>query len=181
MLYGSPVLRKVSKEASNDYEGLDALINNMFETMYKADGIGLAAPQIGLSLRIFVVDAAALKEDDPGLEDFKKAFINPVIVHEDGEDISINEGCLSIPQIREDVVRKQGIHVQYYDEDWKYHNEEYDGIKARIIQHEYDHLQGILFTDKVSPLNKKLLKSKLMDISKGKIEVDYKVQIPGKK
>lgn len=181
MLYGSPVLRKVSKEVDKDYEGLDALINNMFETMYKADGIGLAAPQIGLSLRIFIIDAAALKEDDPELDDFKNAFINPVIVHEDGEESPINEGCLSIPKIREDVLRKQRIHIQYYDESWNYHDEEYDGIKARIIQHEYDHLQGILFTDKVSPLNKKLLKSKLLDISKGKIEVDYKIQIPGKK
>ena len=181
MLYGSTVLRKVSKEVGRDYKGLNTLINDMFETMYKADGVGLAAPQIGLSLRIFIIDAEAMKDDDPELENFKKAFINPVVVKENGEEIPMNEGCLSIPKIREDVIRKQNIHIQYYDENWKCHDEKYQGIKARIIQHEYDHLQGILFTDKVSPLNKKLLKSKLLDISKGRIEVDYKIQIPGKK
>lgn len=181
MLYGSPVLRKVSKEVEKDYEGLDTLIYDMYETMYKADGIGLAAPQIGLSLRIIAIDASALKDDDPDLDGFKKAIINPRVVLEDGEESLINEGCLSIPKIREDVVRKQRIHIQYYDENWDYHDEIYDGIKARIIQHEYDHLQGIMFTDRVSPLNKKLLKSKLLDISKGKIEVEYKIQIPGKK
>ncbi|UCH13342.1 MAG: peptide deformylase, partial [Bacteroidales bacterium] len=166
MLYGSPVLRKVSKEIEKDFSGLKALIEDMFDTMYKADGMGLAAPQIGKSLRLFILDATSLKENEPELEGFKKVFINPSIVKEDGEEWSFNEGCLSIPLIREDVLRKQRIRIQYFDEDWKYHDEYFDGVKARIIQHEYDHLNGTLFTDKVSPLRKKLLKSKLIEISR---------------
>ncbi len=181
VLYGSPVLRKISKEVDKSYDGLNTLINDMFETMYKADGIGLAGPQIGKSVRLFVIDAEPMKDEDPALENFKKAFVNPVIISESGEDSLINEGCLSIPKIREDVIRKQSIHIQYYDESWNYHVEKYEGIKARIIQHEYDHLQGVLFTDKISPLSRKLLKGKLSDISRGKIEVDYKVLIPFKK
>jgi len=180
MLYGSPVLRKVSKEVDKNFKGLNTLIEDMFETMHKADGMGLAAPQIGKSLRIFVVDGYSLKMDDPSMEGFKKVFVNPYILEKDGEECLINEGCLSIPKIREDISRKEKIHIQYYDENWNYYDENIDGLKARIIQHEYDHLQGILFTDKVSPLNKKLLRGKLLDISKGRIEVDYKIQVPGK-
>ncbi len=176
MLYGSPVLRKVTKEIEKDFSGLKALIEDMFNTMYKAEGMGLAAPQIGKSLKIFILDATSLKENEPELEGFKKAFINPFIVEEEGEEWSFNEGCLSIPLIREDVMRKQRIRIQYYDENWKYHDEYFDGVKARIIQHEYDHLNGILFTDKVSPLRKKLLKSKLIEISRGKVEVNYQVK-----
>lgn len=180
MLYGSPVLRKVSKDIDKDFKELNTLIEDMFETMYNADGLGLAAPQIGKSLRIFIVDGSSLKEDDSSMEGFKKAFINPYIVSLNGEECLINEGCLSIPKIREEVLRKEKINIRYYDENWVHHDEIFDGLKARIIQHEYDHLNGILFTDKVSPLNKKLLRGKLLDISKGKVEVDYKIQIPKK-
>jgi peptide deformylase len=175
-LYGSPVLRKVSKEIDRDFDGLKTLVDDMFETMYRADGMGLAAPQIGKSLRMFVVDATSLKDEDASLEDFKKAFVNPEIIEEDGEDWTFNEGCLSIPQIREDVVRKKRIRVKYYDENWNSHDEYFDSVKARIIQHETDHLNGVLFTDKVTPLKKKLLKSKLRDIAKGRVEVKYPVR-----
>jgi peptide deformylase len=176
MLYGSPVLRKVSKEIDKNFSGLKTLVEDMFDTMYKADGMGLAAPQIGKSLRLFILDASPLKESDPSLEGFKKVFVNPSIVEEDGEELSFNEGCLSIPLIREDVLRKSRIRIQYFDENWNYHDDIFDGVKARIIQHEYDHLNGILFTDKVSPLKKKLLKSKLIEISRGKVEVNYLVR-----
>jgi peptide deformylase len=176
MLYGSPVLRKVSKDIDKNFNGLKTLIEDMFDTMYKAEGMGLAAPQIGKSLRLFILDASAMKESDPSLEGFKKVFINPLIAEEDGEEWSFNEGCLSIPLIREDVLRKQRIRIKYFDENWNYHDDYFDDVKARIIQHEYDHLNGILFTDKVSPLTKKLLKSKLMEISRGKIEVNYIVK-----
>ncbi len=176
MLYGSPVLRKVTKEIDKNFSGLKSLIEDMFDTMYKAEGMGLAAPQIGKSLRLFILDASLLKESDPSLEDFKKVFVNPFIMEEDGEEWSFNEGCLSIPLIREDVLRKQRIRIQYFDENWNFHDEYFDGVKARIIQHEYDHLNGILFTDKVTPLKKKLLKSKLIEISRGKVEVNYQVK-----
>lgn len=177
MLYGSSVLRKASKDVDKDFSGLKILIEDMFETMYRADGMGLAAPQIGKLLKLFVIDATSLKDNEPSLEDFRKVFINPVIFDEDGEEWSYNEGCLSIPLIREDVIRKQRIRVKYYDENWEYHDEYFDGVKARIIQHETDHLNGILFTDKISPLRKKLLKSKLKDISKGRTEVSYPVRV----
>ena len=176
MLYGSPVLRKVSKEIDKSFSGLKTLIEDMFDTMYKAEGMGLAAPQIGKSLRMFILDASSLKESEPELEGFKKVFINPSIIEEDGEEWSFNEGCLSIPLIREDVIRKQRIRIQYFDENWNFHDDYFEGVKARIIQHEYDHLKGILFTDKVSPLKKKLLKSKLIEISRGKVEVNYQVK-----
>ena len=176
MLYGSPILRKVSKKIDKNFSGLKSLVEDMFDTMYKADGMGLAAPQIGKSLRLFILDASLLKESDPSLEGFKKVFVNPFIVEEDGEEWSFNEGCLSIPLIREDVLRKQRIRIQYFDENWDFHDDYYDGVKARIIQHEYDHLNGILFTDKVIPLKKKLLKSKLIEISRGKVEVNYQVK-----
>ena len=176
MLYGSPVLRKVSKEIDKDFGGLKTLVEDMFNTMYKAEGMGLAAPQIGKSLRMFIVDASSLKENEPELEGFKKVFINTSIVEENGEEWSFNEGCLSIPLIREDVIRKQRIRIQYFDENWNFHDDYFEGIKARVIQHEYDHLKGILFTDKVSPLKKKLLKSKLIEISRGKVEVNYQVK-----
>ena len=176
MLYGSPVLRKVSKEIDKNFSGLKTLIDDMFDTMYKAEGMGLAAPQIGKSLRLFILDASSLKESEPSLEGFKKVFVNPLIVEKNGEEWSFNEGCLSIPLIREDVMRKQRIRIQYFDENWNYHDEYFDGVKARIIQHEYDHLKGILFTDKVTPLRKKLLKSKLIEISRGKVEVNYMVK-----
>lgn len=177
-VFGSPVLRKKAKEIEEDEEVLTELIENLFETMYASEGIGLAAPQVGISKRIFVIDASPLKEDDESLETFKKTFINPIILNQTGEKWAFNEGCLSIPSIREDVERPSEIEIEYYDENFNYHHEKYSGIKARIIQHEYDHLEGVLFIDKISPLKKKLLKGKLMSISKGKVDVEYKIKYP---
>ena len=177
-IYGHPVLRKISDDIQKDYEDLDKLIDNMFETMHKADGIGLAAPQIGKSIRIFIVDGTGVADDEPELADFKKTFINADIIETSGEIVPMNEGCLSIPKIREDVNRESRIHIKYYDENWEFHDEVIEGFKARIIQHEYDHLDGILFTDKMSPIRKRLLKSKLAGLSRGKFEVDYRTVLP---
>lgn len=175
-VYGSPVLRKVAAEVPQDYPGLDEFIEDLFETMYHSDGIGLAAPQVGKSLRIFVVDGSPLQEDEPSLKDFKKVFINPEILSYEGEVITYNEGCLSIPDIREDVDRESEVRIRYCDRNFNYREELYDGIAARIIQHEYDHLEGRLFTDLISPLKKRLLKRKLTSISKGKIDVKYRIK-----
>ncbi|MCD4665795.1 MAG: peptide deformylase [Bacteroidales bacterium] len=179
--YGHPLLRRVAKEIDKDYPGLNELIENMYETMYSSSGVGLAAPQINLSIRMFVLDASPFADEVPEAEGFKRVFINPYIIEEDGEEWSFNEGCLSIPEIREDVVRKPKIRIQYYDENFKFHDEQYDNVMARIIQHEYDHLNGILFVDRVSNIRKVLLKRKLLDISKGNISVDYKMIFPKKK
>ena len=179
VVYGHPVLRKITREIEPGFEGLDELIENMFETMYNSDGVGLAAPQVGKSLRLFVIDAAPMEEDEPSLKDFKKEFINPRIISEDGEKWTFNEGCLSLPNIREDVERPSKVTIEYFDRDFNKHVEEYDGIKARIIQHEYDHLEGILFVDRISPLRKKLLTGKLKAISKGKTDVSYKIKTAG--
>lgn len=183
--YGDPVLRKVSVNIEKEYEGLELLIANMWETMYKANGVGLAAPQIGRAIRLFLVDTSPFAEDDElskeeqnQLETFKRVFINAHIEEETGSNWTFNEGCLSIPDIREDVSRKDTITIHYLDEDFKAHTETYDGLLARVIQHEYDHIEGILFTDKISTLKKRLLKSKLSNITKGKIEVDYKMRFP---
>lgn len=175
-LYGSPILRKVAKDIPEDYPELDEFIDALFETMYHSDGIGLAAPQVGKSIRIFVLDASPLEEDDPALKGFRKVFINPRITSYEGEVIAYNEGCLSIPEIREDVERESAIRIAYCDKDFNYREEYYEGIIARIIQHEYDHLEGRLFTDLISPLKKRLLKRKLTSISKGKVEVKYPVK-----
>jgi peptide deformylase len=175
-LYGSPVLRKVATDVPEDYPGLDELIESMFETMYHSEGLGLAAPQIGLSLRIFVIDASPLAEDDPALKDFRKVFINPRILSYEGDIIKYNEGCLSIPDIREDVDREERILVRYCDRDFRYTEEYLDGPAARIFQHEYDHLEGRLFTDLISPLKKRLLKRKLVSISKGQVDVKYRIK-----
>jgi len=149
--------------------------------MYNAEGVGLAAPQVGKSLRLFIVDASNIEEDDEEfMEDFKQVFINPVILEEEGEEWPFNEGCLSIPLIREDVIRKPVIRIQYYDENWNFHDEKFDGVKARIIQHEYDHLEGILFVDKINPLKKRLINGKLNAISRGKVDIDYKIKHTGK-
>lgn len=181
LIYGHPVLRKVADDIDKDYPGLQQIINDLFETMYNSEGLGLAAPQIGKPIRIFVIDGTPVAEDEPSLAGFKKAFINAHITEKCGELQPMNEGCLSIPNLREEVNRESHIRIKYYDDNWVFHNEVYDGYKARIIQHEYDHLDGILFTDKVSPLRKKLLKSKLLAISKGKFEADYKTILPGQK
>jgi peptide deformylase len=181
VIYGHSILRKVAVEITNDYPALNQLTEDLFETMYHSEGMGLAAPQIGKSIRIFVIDGKPVAEDEPSLADFKKVFINANISERCGELQPMNEGCLSIPGLREEVMRESHIRISYYDENWEYHNEVFDGYKARIIQHEYDHLEGILFTDKVSPLRKRLLKGKLTAISKGKFEAEYKTILSGQK
>lgn len=174
-------------EIDENYPDLKQLIADMFETMYAASGVGLAAPQIGKSIRLFIVDGSPFaddEEDDPkaeGMEDFKKVFINPIIEEEVGEEWGFNEGCLSIPKIREEVYRKEKVTISYYDENWQLKEETYEGYAARIIQHEYDHVEGVLFTDRLSPLKKRLLTKKLQNISKGDIDVDYKMKFPLKK
>lgn len=183
--YGDPVLRKKCKEIPEDYPKLKELIDNMWDTMYNAYGVGLAAPQVGVPIRLFMIDPSPFAED-PELEEqereqlnnLKKVFINPKIVEEEGDEWVFNEGCLSIPEIREDVFRKPVITIEYVDEDFKAHRETYSGLAARVIQHEYDHIEGILFTDKLSSLKKRLLKGKLANISKGKIKIDYKMRFP---
>ncbi len=183
--YGDPVLRKKAQDITADYPGLTALIDDMFETMYGASGIGLAAPQIGKSIRLFIVDATPFKDDEELSEadrvllgQFKKVFINAEIIKEQGDEWVFNEGCLSIPEIREDVFRKDEITIKYLDTDFKEHTEVYSGIAARIIQHEYDHIEGILFTDHLSALKKRMIKGKLVQISKGLIRGDYRMKYP---
>ncbi len=182
--FGNPILKMIADDIPENFEGLSVLLSDMFETMYAAKGVGLAAPQIGESIRLFIVDGSPFaneegEEIDPkaiGIEGFKKVFINPIIEEESGDLWPFQEGCLSIPKIRENVSRKERICVSYYDENWSFHRDEFDGYKARIIQHEYDHLEGILFTDKLSPLKKKLLSKRLGNVSIGIVEVDYKMK-----
>ncbi len=177
VIYGSPVLRKVAKEIDKDYPSFDEFLNNMWETMYHSDGVGLAAPQVGKSVRLFVIDGSPFAEHEPELENFQKVFINAKLVENKEDKVSMEEGCLSIPLIREDVLRPEKIRLQYYDENFNYHDEWFEGMAARVIQHEYDHTEGILFTDKVAPIKKRLLKGKLQAITKGKFNVDYKVKL----
>ena len=175
---GHPVLRKKAEPIEKSYPQLDILIEDMFETMEYSDGVGLAAPQIGKAIQLFVIDAKPLADEEtPELSDFRKVFINAQIIEESGDEWLFNEGCLSVPGIREDVARKSTIKIEYYDEKWVKHTDIFDGIRARIIQHEYDHLQGILFTDKLSFLKKKMLKGKITDISKGNVDVSYKIRL----
>ncbi len=176
--FGDPVLKKVAQEIDANYPKLNEVIANMFETMDSAHGVGLAAPQVGLSIRLFVVDASPFAEDHPELEGFRKIFLNPIILEEDGKPWSFNEGCLSIPGIREDVMRKPEIVIEYYDENWELHEERFDGLVARVIQHEYDHIEGILFVERLSGLRRRLLKGKLADITRGFIDVDYRMKFP---
>jgi peptide deformylase len=176
-VYGSPVLRKVAAEITPDYPNLKGLIQDMFETMIHSDGIGLAAPQIGLSIRLFIIDASPLEEDHPDMKDFKRVFINAHIIERTGSLASYNEGCLSIPNIREDVQRPDSVLIRYVDENFNPKEERFEGIAARIIQHEYDHLDGILFTDLISPIRRQLLKGKLTAISKGKVNASYRVKV----
>ena len=180
-IYGHPILRKIAEDISEDYPGLKQLVSDLFETMYKSEGLGLAAPQIGKSIRIFVIDGNPVGEDEPDLAEFKKVFINAHITEKYGEIKPMTEGCLSIPNLREEVNRESHIRITYFDEDWQFHDEVYEGYKARIIQHEYDHLDGVMFTDKVNPLRRRLLKGKLTAISKGKFEAEYKTVLPGRK
>lgn len=179
--YGHPTLRKIAGDIEPGHPGLDELIENMFETLYQSEGVGLAAPQVNQSIRLFIVDASPYEKDNPDFKGFKKVFINPHIIEETGEVWSFNEGCLSVPEIREDVMRKPRIRIQYQDIAFNSYDEIYEGIPARIIQHEYDHLEATLFVDRISPLRKMLLKRRLNDISTGNIEVSYKMIFPGKK
>ncbi|MEZ4837841.1 peptide deformylase [Flavobacterium sp.] len=186
--YGDPVLRKVGAEISPEYPNLSELIVNMYDTMYNAYGVGLAAPQIGLAIRLFVVDTEPFSESDDlkpeekeQLKGFKKTFINAKIVKEEGDEWGFNEGCLSIPDVREDVYRKEKITIEYFDENFTKHTEVYDGLIARVIQHEYDHIEGVLFTDKISTLKKTLIKKRLQNIMDGKIRADYKMKFFNKK
>ncbi|MGE0562318.1 MAG: peptide deformylase [Flavobacteriales bacterium] len=180
--YGDPVLRKKAVEIDEDYPDLNLLLEDMFETMYHSQGVGLAAPQIGLSIRIFIVDAAPFvdedEEDPEGLKDFKRIFINPIIIEETGKEWKFEEGCLSIPGIREDVSRQPDLIVEYYNEKFELVEEKLTGLPARIVQHEYDHIEGVLFTDKINPLKKQLLKGKLNDIAKGNVKVNYRMKFP---
>ena len=188
--YGDPVLRRVGAEITKDHPKLNEIISDMFETMHHAQGVGLAAPQVGKSIRLFILETKPFTEKDDDeftieernqLEQFKKVFINAKIIEEDGEEWIFNEGCLSIPKIREDVLRKPKIRIQYVDENFKFFDETYTGLIARVIQHEYDHIDGKLFTDKISPLRRRLLNRRLSDISKGNVKVDYKMKFPSKK
>jgi peptide deformylase len=183
--YGDPILRKMGKEITPDFEDLSGLIDNMFETMYKAHGVGLAAQQIGKALRLFVIDAAPFADDEElseeeieFLKSFKRSYINPVIIEESGEEWPFNEGCLSIPGINEDVFRFETIKIQYQDKDFNTHEEILTGLAARIFQHEYDHIEGILFTDHLSGLKKRLLKKKLENITKGIADAAYRMRFP---
>lgn len=190
--YGDPVLRKVGAEITKDYPELQKLIADMYETMYNSSGVGIAAPQVGKAIRLFVVDTKPFsdvaddeeseytKEELAEMKSFRRTFINAQIVEEEGEEWPFNEGCLSIPKIREDVSRKPKIRIQYYDEDFNFYDETYDGLIARVIQHEYDHIEGKLFVDHINPLRRRLLKGKLNDISKGNVKVDYRMRFPNK-
>lgn len=194
VVYGDPVLRKVATDIDKDYPALDKLIADMFETMYNANGVGIAAPQIGKSIRLFVIDASPFAERDEDdeeeeddeklskeelefLKNFKRVFINPKILKEEGESWKFNEGCLSLPKIREDVERQEEVTIEYYDGHFKKHKEVLNGLAARVVQHEYDHIEGKLFTDRISAFKRKLLSGKLNDITKGKFSADYKTKV----
>jgi peptide deformylase len=186
--YGDPVLRKVAVAIDATYPDLEKLITNMKETMYNASGVGLAAPQIGKAIRLFLIDASPFSEDDDISEEertllksFNRVFINPKILEEEGEEWIFNEGCLSIPDVREDVSRQPKITIEYQDENFTLHTETLEGLAARVFQHEYDHIEGILFTDKLSTLKKRIIKKKLENISKGKISADYRMRFPNAK
>ena len=186
--YGDPVLRKVGVEIDKDYPNLSELIENMKETMYNAQGVGLAAPQIGKAIRLFIVDTSPFAED-PDLNEeeqnflagYKKVFINAKIIKEEGDEWPFTEGCLSIPDIREDVFRQEKVTIEYFDENFEKQTDVIDGLVARVVQHEYDHIEGILFTDLISSLKKRLIKKKLENISKGKVNADYRMKFPSLK
>jgi peptide deformylase len=175
--YGDPVLKQVAKSIEKDGStDLKKLAADMYDTMYQAKGVGLAAPQIGLSLRIFVVDAEHLDEDDPKLKGFRKVFVNPQVVEEKGESWAFEEGCLSIPGIRGDVERPETITLHYFDTDWNEYTETFEGLAARVVQHEYDHLEGKMFIEYLTPMKKRVIKNKLSDIAKGDVKVEYRMR-----
>lgn len=177
-VFGDPVLRKKAEPITRNFKDLKEFIENMFDTMYNSDGVGLAAPQVGQPIRIFVLDTTTDEEDEPA--GIVKAFINPEILKKTGDEWVMNEGCLSLPEIREDVLRPETVRIKYLDEDFNEHEEEYSGFTSRVIQHEYDHLDGIMFVDYLNPLKRRILKSKLTAISKGKVIPKYKIKVPGK-
>ncbi|SFC24614.1 peptide deformylase [Zunongwangia mangrovi] len=186
--YGDPVLKKKAKPIDKDYPKLEELISNMWDTMYNAYGVGLAAPQVGVPIRLFVIDAAPFAEDDDlsasekeYLKGFKKVFINAQIIEETGDEWAFSEGCLSIPDVREDIFRKPEVTIEYQDENFETKKETFTGLAARVVQHEYDHTEGILFTEKISSLKKRLINGRLKKISSGKIKVDYKMRFPSAK
>lgn len=184
--YGHPVLRKVAEDITPEYPQLDKFIEDMWETMYASNGVGLAAPQVNRSIRVFTVDTIQMfnnmdeeeKDEYPDAPGVKAVFINAHIVELEGEDWAYNEGCLSIPKIREDIYRQESVTLSYYDEHFQKHTKTFTGLTARVILHEYDHIEGRLFIDHVSPLKRKLMKGRLNDISKGKVSVDYKMMFP---
>ena len=183
--YGAHILKKKAKDVTLNPFELTPFIENLWETMYAASGVGLAAPQVGYSKRIFIIDASPFADDENFdaseqlvLKEFKEVFINPKIIEETGEEWPFNEGCLSIPNIREDVIRPDQVSIRYTNSDWEEKEETFTGLAARIIQHEYDHIEGILFTDRLSSLKKRLLKGKLSQIAKGKVDVDYVMRFP---
>lgn len=173
--YGSPALRKKSVDIQPDYPELKDLIEKMFESMYASKGVGLAAPQVGKAIRLFIIDARPYASEIQNATEFVKVFINPKILNESGDEWIFNEGCLSVPGINEDVSRKSIVEIEYLDENFEYHKETYDGVIGRIIQHEYDHLEGVLFVDKLSPLKKTLLKGRLQKINKGDVDIEYRM------
>ncbi|WBL26643.1 peptide deformylase [Zunongwangia sp. HGR-M22] len=186
--YGDPVLKKKAKEIDKDYPKLEELIANMWDTMYNAYGVGLAAPQVGVPIRLFVIDAAPFAEDDDlsdsekeQLKSFKKVFINAQIIEETGDEWAFSEGCLSIPDVREDIFRKPEVTIEYQDQNFETKRETFTGLAARVVQHEYDHTEGILFTEKISSLKKRLINGRLKKISSGKIKVDYRMRFPSAK
>ena len=186
--YGDPVLKKKAKPIDKDYPKLEELISNMWDTMYNAYGVGLAAPQVGVPIRLFVIDAAPFAEDDDltaeekeYLKGFKRVFINAKVIEETGDEWAFSEGCLSIPDIREDIFRKPEVTIEYQDQNFETKTETFTGLAARVVQHEYDHTEGILFTEKISSLKKRLIKGRLKKISSGKIKVDYKMRFPSVK
>jgi peptide deformylase len=177
-VFGDPVLRKKADPITKNFPDLKGFIENMFDTMYSSDGVGLAAPQVGQPIRVFVLDTTTDEEGEP--EGIIKAFINPVILEKYGDEWVLNEGCLSVPEIREDVLRPESVRIKYQDADFKEYEEVYHGFTSRVIQHEYDHLEGIMFVDYLNPLKKRILKSKLIAISKGKVTPKYRIKVPGK-
>jgi peptide deformylase len=178
--YGDPVLRKVGVEITKDYADLPKLIDDMFDTMEKSKGVGLAAPQIGKAIRLFVIDSTRMYDDDEKNDGVREVFINAQMIDELGKEWAYEEGCLSIPTIREDVYRKEKIKIEYYDRNFKKHTKEFTGLTARVIQHEYDHIEGKLFIDHLKPLKRSLLKGKLDKISKGAVDVEYRMRFPKK-
>jgi peptide deformylase len=179
VLYGDPILKRRGEDVTPDSVDVKQLSEDMFETMYQANGIGLAAPQIGLGIRMFVVDSSPIDEEE-GREGFKRVFINPEVIESSGDTWNFEEGCLSIPGVRADVQRPPVVTIRYQDEHWQEHEETLDGMAARIVLHEYDHVEGVLFTDHINGLKRRLLKGKLNSISKGQAKADYKVKIPAK-